>query len=158
MAITAASALLSAGSNTSDFLGKNARWIGLLLAALAIWWFFRPYIRLLFGLVPDDAPMQAGGGDVAADFYSQRKNTARRLNETLSANALTSNGRCEALYDALQWNDNQLRVIHNAYKNAHGDTLHEAVSSTYTDDCSWLGMSEGLNTALLQKLNTLGLT
>ena len=83
---------------------------------------------------------------------------ARRLRDVLSGNALTSSGRCEALYDALQWNDNQLRVIHNAYKNGHGETLHRTVGATYTDDCSYLGMSDGLNTTFLQKLDTLDLT
>ena len=102
--------------------------------------------------------MQTGGGDVTTDFYQRRKDIAGRLHETLTGNALTTEGRCEALYDALQWNDNQLRVIHNAYKNAHGQTLHHAVGATYTDDCSYLGMSDGLNTTFLQKLDTLGLT
>ena len=101
---------------------------------------------------------QTGGGDVTANFYERRKDIAGRLHETLTGNALTTEGRCEALYDALQWNDNQLRVIHNAYKNTHGETLHHAVGATYTDDCSYLGMSDGLNTTFLQKLDTLGLT
>lgn len=158
MALTAASAFWSAGSGTTGFLSQNARWIALALAALALWWWLRPYFRVLFGLVPEDAKMQTGGGDVPADFYERRKTIATRLHETLTGNALTTEGRCEALYDALQWNDNQLRVIHNAYKNAHGETLHQTVGAAYTDDCSWLGMSDGLNTTLLQKLNTLGLT
>ena len=158
MTLTAASALWSAGSGATGFLQKNARWLALALAALALWWLFRPYFRVLFGLVPEDAKMQTGGGDVTADFYERRKDIAGRLHETLTGNALTTEGRCEALYDALQWNDNQLRVIHNAYKNAHGETLHHAVGATYTDDCSYLGMSDGLNTTFLQKLDTLGLT
>ncbi len=158
MAVTAVTALWSAGSSATGFLQKNAKWIGLAVIVLTLWWLFRPYFRVLFGLVPEDAKMQAGGGDVTADFYSQRKNVAGRLHETLTGNALTSSGRCQALYDALQLNDNQLRVIHNAYKNAHGDTLHSAIGATYTDDCSYLGMSDGLNTTLLEKLNTLGLT
>ncbi len=158
MAVTAATALWSAGSSATGFLQKNAKWIGLAVVVLTLWWLFRPYFRVLFGLVPEDAKIQVGGGDVTADFYSQRKNVAGRLHETLTGNALTSSGRCQALYDALQWNDNQLRVIHNAYKNAHGGTLHNAIGATYTDDCSYLGMSDGLNTTLLQKLNTLGLT
>jgi len=158
MAVTAATAIWRAGSGATGFFQKNAPWIGLALLALALWWLLRPYFRVLFGLVPEDARLQTGGGDVPADFYAQRKNTAKRLHDTLTGNALTSSGRCQALYDALQWNDNQLRVIHNAYKNTHGDTLHSAISATYTDDCSFLGMSDGLNTTLLQKLNTLGLT
>ena len=158
MALTAASALWSAGSGATGFLQKNARWLALALGALALWWLFRPYFRVLFGLVPEDAKMQTGGGDVTADFYERRKDIAGRLHETLTGNALTTEGRCEALYDALQWNDNQLRLIHNAYKNAHGETLHHAVGATYTDDCSYLGMSDGLNTTFLQKLDTLGLT
>jgi len=158
MALTAASALWSAGSSATGFLQKNARWLALAFAALALWWLLRPYFRVLFGLVPEDAKMQAGGGDVPADFYERRKAIATRLHETLTGNALTTEGRCEALYDALQWNDNQLRLIHNAYKNGHGETLYQAVGATYTDDCSYLGMSDGLNTTFLQKLDTLGLT
>ena len=158
MALSAASALWSAGSGATGFLQKNTRWVVLALAMLALWWLFRPYFRVLFGLVPEDAKMHTGGGDVTADFYERRKDIAGRLHETLTGNALTTEGRCEALYDALQWNDNQLRVIHNAYKNAHGETLHHAVGATYTDDCSYLGMSDGLNTTFLQKLDTLGLT
>ncbi len=158
MAITAATALLGAGSSASDFLQKNAKWLALAIIALALWWQFKPYFRVLFGLVPDDVPMQSGGGDVYSDFYNKRKNISSRLNETLSGNALTSNGRCEALYDALQWNDNQLRLIHNLYKNTYGSTLHNDASATYTDDCGWLGMNQGQNTALAERLNLLGLT
>ncbi len=158
MGATTAAALFEAGSSATGFLSKNARWIIPAIAALLLWWLFRPYLRLLFGLVPDDAKMQTGGGDVTSDFYDRRKNAARRLRDVLSGNALTSSGRCEALYDALQWNDNQLRVIHNTYKNAYGDTLHASVSDIYTDDCSWMGMSDGQNTTLLQRLNLLGLT
>ena len=94
MGATTAAALFEAGSSATGFLSKNARWIALALAALLLWWLFRPYLRLLFGLVPDDAKMQAGGGDVSADFYNRRKNVARRLSDTVSANAMTSNGRC----------------------------------------------------------------
>ena len=97
MALTAASALWSAGSGATGFLQKNARWIALALAALALWWLFRPYFRVLFGLVPEDAKMQTGGGDVTADFYERRKDIAGRLHETLTGNALTTEGRCEAL-------------------------------------------------------------
>lgn len=158
MAASTAAALLSAGSGATDFLQKNVRWIGLLLFALALWWLFRPYFRRLFGLVPEDAKMQAGGGDVTVQFYEQRKNVARRLHDSLTGNALMSEGRCEALYDALQWNANELRLIHNAYKNAYGETLLDAATATYTDDCGWLGLNEGLNTALMEKLNALQLT
>ncbi len=158
MTAAAATALMSAGSGASDFLKRNAKWLALFVVALALWWLFKPYFRVLFGLVPDDATLQSGGGDVLADFYNSRKNIARRLNDALSGNALTSDGRCEALYDALSWNDNELRVIHNAFKNNYGETLHSAVSSTYTDDCGWLGMSHDQNAALVEKLNLLGLT
>lgn len=158
MALTAASALWNAGTGASDFLQKNVRWIGLILFALALWWLFRPWIRVLFGLVPEDAPLQTGGGDVSAIFYEQRKNTARRLQKSLTGNALLSEGRCEALYDALQWNANELRLIHNTYKNTYGETLLAAAGATYTDDCGWFGLNEGLNKALIEKLNALGLT
>lgn len=157
MSATAAAALLNAGSSATGFLSKNAKWIGLAVAMLMLWWWFRPYLMVLFGMLPDDVQLQAGGGDVTSDFYNRRKSIAGRLHDTLSGNALTSSGRCEALYDALQWNDNQLRVIHNTYKNAYGETLHSAIGATYTDDCSYLGMSDGLNTTLLQRLNLLGL-
>jgi len=139
------------------FFSKNAGSIGLFLAALVAWFWLRPYFRVLFGLVPDDAKLQAGGGDVTAQFYADRKNKARRLHESLTANALTSSGRCEATYDALQWNDNELRVMYNTYKNSYGDTLLEAVKGVYTDDCGWFGMSEGLNGQLIAKLNAAGL-
>ncbi|MEZ4941824.1 MAG: hypothetical protein R3D58_13170 [Saprospiraceae bacterium] len=158
MSVTAATTLLSAGSSASDFLKRNAKWFALLIIALALWWLFRPYFRVLFGLVPDDAFLQSGGGDVTTEFYNNRKNIARRLHDALTGNALTTEGRCEALYDALQWNDNQLRVIHNTYKNNYGDTLKSDVTSTFTDDCGWFGMNDGQNTALIEKLNLIGLT
>ncbi|MCB0534434.1 MAG: hypothetical protein KDD14_19695 [Saprospiraceae bacterium] len=158
MAASTAAALLSATSGATDFLQKNVRWIGLALFALALWWLFRPYFSRLFGLIPEDAKLLAGGGDVTAQFYEQRKNVARRLHDSLTGNALLSEGRCEALYDALQWNANELRLIHNTYKNAYGETLLDAASATYTDDCGWFGLNEGLNSALMEKLNALQLT
>ena len=158
MSVPAAQALLRAGSATTTLVQRHAGWIALALSALALWWLLGPYRRVLFGLVPADAAFTAGGGDVTAAFYRQRKHTAARLREVLRGNALTGSGRCEALYDALGWNDNQLRLIHNTYKNAYGQTLHSALGETYTDDCSFLGTSDGLNNDLMQKLNNLALT
>jgi N-acyl-D-aspartate/D-glutamate deacylase len=71
MAVTAATALWSAGSSATGFLQKNAKWIGLAVVVLTLWWLFRPYFRILFGLVPEDAKMQAGGGDVTVARKSE---------------------------------------------------------------------------------------
>jgi hypothetical protein len=153
------SALFATGTGRAgNFLGKNGAWIFLLLVCIAIWYWFRPYFKRLFGLLPDDAPFEQGGGDVTVAFYQKRSNAARRLRETLTSNALTSDGRCEAIYDANSLNANELRLIHNTYKNKFGDTLYSDLGSVYTDDCSFLGMSSGLNEQLAGKLNAIGLT
>lgn len=151
-------ALLEAASSGGDFLKKNSKYLALLVVLLAIWWWFKPYFNLLFGIIPDDAKLRSGGGDVTQAFYDSRKATAERLNDTLSGNALLNSGRCEALYDALKWNPNQLRVIHNAYKNNFGVTLYSDLSDSYTDDCGFLGLSDGLNTTLMKTLESLNLT
>jgi len=149
---------LDAVSSVSDFFAKNTKWIIVALVVLSIWWWFRPFFNLLFGITPEDAKLRSGGGDVTAAFWENRKNLARRLNETLTSNALLNSGRCEALYNALQLNPNQLRVLHNAYKNKYGHTLLKDVESTYTDDCGWLGMSDGLNVTFVSTLESLNLT
>ena len=145
-------------SRIGSFLSKNAGVIALVVVVLVAWYWFRPYFRVLFGLVPDDAKFQAGGGDITREFYNNHKDKARRLHDTLTANALTSSGRCESMYDALQWQVNELRLIHNRYKNSYGNTLLEDVQAVYTDDCSWLGMSDGLNEQLVSRLSLNGLT
>lgn len=157
MAVTAAKALLGTAQGAA-LAFKGIRYLipaGLLLA---LWWLLAPYLRPLLGRVPRDAALQIGGGDVLADFYARRKAMAERLHSALRSSALTSSGRCEALYDALQWNDNQLRLLHNTYKNAYGKTIGADLQGTYTDDCSILGWTGGgLNAQLQSKLDALGL-
>lgn len=156
-------ALSDAGTAATSFIKRNARWIAAAVVLLMVWMLFKPYIRLLFGLVPDDAQLQMGDGDVYRSFYDQRGDVASKLSKGLSAGWLESvpffggnDLRCDVLYEALQWNSNQLRVVHNAYKNANGETLYSALQALSTDACSSF-LGDGLNEQLSARLKTLGL-
>lgn len=162
MSIQAAATVISAGSSvisgTTSFFVKYRRVILALLALAVLYYLFKPQILRLFGLLPPDASMRLGGGDVYRSFYDNRMSIVKRLRDGLTSTFFTSEGRCQALAETVEWNDNQLTLIHNEYKNRYGSTLYADVSDVSTDDCSLLTlMLSGYNDTLKARLLALDL-
>jgi|GEM_PF-3624486 len=143
--------------NGSKWVQRNSTIIGAVIAIGLLWYFFKPYFKIIFGLIPEDAQFTQGGGDITAEFYAKRRNIAANLKSVLNSNALLAAGRCDALYDLLQRNDNELRLICNQYKNRYGTTLVAEIGQLSTDDCGWFALSQGLNVSILKRLNVLQL-
>ena len=139
-----------------DFLNKNGKWIVLAIVLLLAWQWLMPFLRRVFGNVPDDAPFFVGGGDVPKPFYQARKNKSDRLYKTLKTNSVWNDGRCESLKEANGWNDNQLILIHNTFKNQYGKTLFDMVDDVVGDDCGVLDFGY-YDSALKSRLSDLGL-
>lgn len=153
-----AAAIASAASTGGNILAKYGKWLVLAAAAFLAYRFVWPMLRVALGLVPEDAQMQQGGGDVRAGFYAERRNKASALHNALTSNALTSNGRCNQIFTVLGWNSNETRIVHNAYKNRYGSTIYADLDEIQTDDCGWFGMDDGNVDTLRARLESLGLT
>lgn len=129
--------LAQASNAAGNVLKSKGFWIAVAVLVVLIlgnkW--LMPWLRRIFGNVPDDAPYFTGGGDVLASFYRNRSNTIDRLYKTLKKSSVWNDGRCEALREAVGWNDNQLIAISNAFKNKYGKTLYDAVDEVSGDDC-----------------------
>ncbi|MBC7778079.1 MAG: hypothetical protein H7246_21785 [Phycisphaerae bacterium] len=138
------------------FVGKNGKWLLLVLLILLAWYFLKPYLRRIFGGVPDDAPYFIGGGDILASFYNLRSNKANTLYKTLKKSSFANDGRCAALKEANGWNDNQLILIHNQFKNKYGTTLFNMLNDIYGDDCGLTDFGF-FDSQLKDRLSTLGL-
>ena len=146
---------VQAAGGVASFLSKYGKW--LLLAALVVllWQWISPFLRRIFGNVPDDAPYFVGGGDVLKGFYESRRNKADRLYKSLKKNSAWNDGRCEALKEAAGWNDNQLILIHNTFKNQHGVTLYDMIDDVVGDDCGVLDFGY-YDVTLKNRLSDLG--
>jgi hypothetical protein len=101
-----------------------------------IWQWTRPLAYRLFGQVPNDAPMLPGGGDVAAEFEGRAAQKINQLRKAIRDDSwFGSDLRCNTFNEVLGFNDNQLTLIHNLYKNRYGITLFSDLNSISGDGC-----------------------
>lgn len=155
-----ASTVAGAAKNTAVSIGRNLPLILGVVAAVLLFFWAKPLLRRLVGLVPDDAPYFVGGGDVLASFEKSGRNKTQRLYTGLKKgdNWLSDTDLCEALKESLNWNDNQLIFIHNAYKNRYGITLYNSLEESGADGCFGNGLyGENINDELKARLSELGL-
>ena len=151
---------LQAATAAKDFFGNNWKWILPVVLLVLLYFFWGQYvIRRLLGNVPDDSPYLIGGGDITKAFHDAHKNKVDRLYKALKASSLSSDSRCSILTEANGFNNNQLILLHNSFKNKYGQTVYEMLSSVYGDDCFAFDFLNpwGLNFTLSEKLTGLGL-
>lgn len=155
-----ASTVAGAAKDTASYIGRNLPLILAVVAAVLLFFWAKPLLRRLIGLVPDDAPYFVGGGDVLASFAKSGRNKTQRLYTGLKKgdNWLSDTDLCEALKETLNWNDNQLIYVHNAFKNRYGITLYNALDESGADGCFGNGLyGENINEELKTRLSELGL-
>ena len=140
----------------AQFLGKNIKWFLVAGGVLAVYFAFKPLWFRIFGQVPEDVPFQKSGGDVTAAFASNAKNKVMQIRKGIHDDAwFGSDIRCNTLGEVMSFNDNELRLIHNNYKNRYGITLYSDLNNITGDGCSNLFSTE--TTILLkEKLSKLG--
>jgi hypothetical protein len=120
-----------------QFLSKNIKWFLVAGAVLGIYFAFKPLWFRLFGQVPEDAQYQKGGGDVTAAFEANAKNKVMQIRKGIHDDAwLGSDIRCNTFTEMMSYNDNELRLIHNGFKNRYGITLYSDINNVSGDGCS----------------------
>jgi hypothetical protein len=139
-----------------QFLSKNIKWFLIAGAVLGIYFAFKPLWFRVFGQVPEDAQYQKGGGDVTTAFEANAKNKVMQIRKGIHDDAwLGSDIRCNTLGDVMSYNDNELRLIHNNYKNRYGITLYSDLNNIVSDGCS-NPFSTEITILLKEKLSKLG--
>jgi hypothetical protein len=137
-------------------IGRNIKWLFVIGGVLLLYWWLKPYWFRIFGQVPDDSPYQKGGGDVTAAFASNSSNKIQQIRKGIHDDAwFGSDIRCNSLGEIMSYNDNELRLIHNEYKNRYGITLYSDLNNIVGDGCSNLFSTE-LTILLKEKLSKLG--
>ena len=126
-----------------QFLTKNLKWFLIAGGVLAVYFAFKPLWFRLFGQVPEDAAFQKGGGDVTSSFEANAKNKVMQIRKGIHDDAwFGSDIRCNSLSELMSFNDNELRLIHNQYKNRYGITLYSDINNVSGDGCANLFSTE----------------
>ena len=121
----------------AQFLTKNIKWFLIAGGVLGLYFAFKPLWYRLFGQVPEDAAFQKGGGDVTSSFEANAKNKVMQIRKGIHDDAwFGSDIRCNSLSEVISFNDNELRLIHNLYKNRYGITLYSDINNVAGDGCS----------------------
>lgn len=148
--------IATAASGTANVLSKYGKYLVVAGILFLLYQWLWPLIRRIFGNIPDDAPYFIGGGDVLTGFYDSRQNITGQLYKVLKRSSFGNEGRCEMLMQAAGWNDNQLIMIHNAFKNRYGVTLYDMLAEVNGDDCGLLDFGY-YDVQVKDRLSTLGL-
>jgi hypothetical protein len=145
--------LLFAGQS----LLKNIRWVLLAGALLGLFYALKPFWLKIFGLVPADMPFKIGGGDVTKQFYANSKTKVEQVRKGIRDDAwFGSELRCNIFQELTTYNDNELILIHNLYKNKYGITLYSDLNNITGDGCANL-FSVELNVKIKENLSKLGI-
>lgn len=140
-----------------QFVSKNFKWFIGLGILIAIYFIFKPLWLRLFGQIPADTPFMVGGGDVTKQFVANVKNKVDQIKKGIKDSAFFgSELRCNVLQEMTTYNDNQLILVHNTYKNKYGITLHSDLQNITGDGCTNF-FSEEYNVTLKEKLTQIGI-
>lgn len=140
-----------------QLLSKNLKWVLLIGGSVLLYNAGKPLWYRLFGQVPEDAPYKKGGGDVTAAFASNVGNKVQQIRKGIQDDSVFgSDLRCNTLNEIIYYNDNELRMIHNQYKNKYGITLYGDLNNISGDGCANL-FSQEAHIALKNKLGKLSL-
>lgn len=139
------------------FFSKNMTWFIVAGLLVSLYYAFKPLWLRLFGQIPADFQYIIGGGDVTKSFVANVKNKVDQIRKGIKDDSVFgSDLRCNILQEVLTYNDNELILVHNTYKNKYGITLFSDLQNISGDGCANL-FSVEYNVTLKEKLNKIGI-